>query len=433
MRRIYKAGICIAAAAMVISGCGGKNTDTTKETTAAETAAVLGTRSEEEVTDEASITLGAYKDLELTMEKAVVSDNELSNQLNYIKGMYPDEEDITGRPAQEGDTAIIDYEGTREGVAFAGGTDTDAELKLGSGQFIEGFEEGVVGMEIGDEKDLNLTFPDPYSNNPDLAGKEVVFHVKLNGLKEVKETELDDALAKRALEDESATLETLKSQLYDQLMQQKERDAFYETGNQALMQVIENSEITCDPDAVDEMYEQLQTTYTSYASQYGMELGDFLSLFMGTDLDGLKENAKNLVEQQMVLDEIIALEKITATDEQKENLAKVNQFDSAAALVVAYGQENADRLFTMEAAYHFLIDNAKVTMVDSSEVAAQASLEAAESDAAGSGSAETEVVETAESGAETKGTETAESGAETEGTDAAGSGAGAEGTETTKQ
>lgn len=368
MRKILKAGICIAAAAMVLSGCGGKSADKTEETTVG-AAAVPGTKSQEELTDEASITLGEYKGLELTMEKAVVSDNELSNQLNYIKSMYPIEEEITGRPAQEGDTAVIDYQGTKDGVAFAGGTASNSDLKLGSGQFIAGFEDGVIGMEIGDEKDLELKFPDPYPNNPDLAGQPVVFHVKLNGLKSVQEAGLDDALAKRALNDQSATFEILKSNLYDQLMQQKERDAFYEAGNEALLQIIDNSEITCDPDAVEQMYEQLQSTYTSYAAQYGLELGDFLSMFLGTDLDGLKENAENLVKQQMVLDEIIKIENITATDEQKENLAKVNQFDSAAALVVAYGQENSDRLFTMEAAYNFLIDNSNVTVVDSSEAA----------------------------------------------------------------
>lgn len=357
----------MAAAAMVLSGCGSKNTDT-KETTAKATEA--GTKSEAELTDEASLTLGEYKGMELTMGEVAVSDAELSEQLEFVRKSNPIEEDVTDRPAQDGDTAIIDYVGKKDGVAFDRGSDTDAELILGSGSFIPGFEEGVVGMEIGEEKDIDVTFPDPYKNNPDLAGQPVVFHVKLNGLKASRDSELDDDLAKRALNDETATLEILKSQLYDQLMQQKERDAFYETGNQALSQVIENSEITCDPDAIDQMYQQLQDTYTTYASQYGMELNDFLSLFMGTDLDGLKVSAEDLVKQQMVLDEIIKTEKITATDEQKEALAQANQFPNATALIMTYGEESAERLFNMEAAYHFLIDNSNVTTVDSSELTA---------------------------------------------------------------
>lgn len=350
----------------MISGCG-KSTDTKETTTAAQTT----TKSAEKLTDEASITLGQYKDLELTRVKAAVTDEEMDEQLNYIMSMYPNPnaEEVTGRPAQEGDTAVIDYVGTKDGVAFEGGTANGYELLLGSNSFIDGFEEGVIGMEIGEEKDLNLTFPSPYERNPDLAGKPVVFKVKLNGLKIAEETVLDDALAKRAMGDESATLETMKSQLYGNIMQQKERDAFYEAGNQALQQIIDNSEITCDPDAVEAMYQDLTNTYTSYASQYGMDLDSFLSLFLGTDLEGLKGNAENLVKQQMVLDELIKVENITATDEQKENLAQINNFATADLLVQTYGEESSDRLFSMEAAYHFLIDNSNVTMVDAADAA----------------------------------------------------------------
>ena len=105
---------------------------------------------------------------------------------------------MTGRPAQEGDTANIDSEGTKDGVAFAGGTAQGMDLELGSGRFIDGFEDGVIGMEIGEEKDLNLTFPDPYDNNPDLAGQPVVFHVKLNSLKAVSYTHLPMSFGRRS-------------------------------------------------------------------------------------------------------------------------------------------------------------------------------------------------------------------------------------------
>lgn len=361
----------MAAAVMVMTGCGNSsgNSESTAQETETAAAAEESTRSEEELTDEASIAIGTYKGLDLTMTKTEVTDEEIASQINYIASLYPNEEEVTGRAAQMGDTANIDYEGTMDGVAFDGGTAAGMDLELGSGRFIEGFEEGVVGMEIGEEKDLNLTFPDPYENNPDLAGKPVVFHVKLNSLKVVSDAELDDELAKRALGQEDATMEILEAQVYEKLLNQKERDAFYSTGNQALSQIIENSEITCDPDAVDEMYEQLQQTYTVYASQYGMELEDFLSMFMGTDLEGLKESAENLVKQQMILDEVVRLENLEATDEQKEELAKANNFESADALIQTYGEESAEELFTMEAAYQFLIDNSNVTMVD--DVAAE--------------------------------------------------------------
>ena len=110
--------------------------------------------------------------------------------------------------------------------------------------------------------------------------------------------------------------------------------------------------------------------YTIYASQYGMELEDFLSLFLGMDMAGLEENAENLVKQQMVLDEVIRLENVEPTDEQKEELAKANNFDSVDALIQTYGEESANDLFMMEAAYHFLVDNANVTVTEDNGTAA---------------------------------------------------------------
>lgn len=360
----------MAVLALAVTGCQNKTEESENTAAAATTAAEAGTKSEEELTDESSITLGEYKGLSLTMSKAEVTDEEIDEQIGYIVSLFPNEEEVTGRPAQEGDTANIDYEGTKDGVAFAGGTAQGMDLELGSGRFIDGFEDGVIGMEIGEEKDLNLTFPDPYENNPDLAGQPVVFHVKLNSLKVLSDPARDDALAKRAMDDENATMELLEAQIYENLLLQKERSAFYEAGNQALVQIIDNSEITCDPDAVEEMVNQLTQTYTIYASQYGMELEDFLSLFLGMDMAGLEENAENLVKQQMVLDEVIRLENVEPTDEQKEELAKANNFDSVDALIQTYGEESANDLFMMEAAYHFLVDNANVTVTEDSGTAA---------------------------------------------------------------
>lgn len=356
MRKIVKAGICLAAVAVIVTGCGKAEQ---KETTAAATTAA-------EAVSNGSITLGTYTGLELTKAKVTVSDEEVDQEMSYLRSANPDE--VTGRAAAMGDTANIDYVGEKDGVAFAGGTADGYDLTLGSGSFIPGFEEGVVGMNVGDKKDVEVTFPDPYDNNPDLAGQPVVFHVTLNALKAAGE--LDDAFAKKMMGDENATLETYRAQVYDQLLTQKERNAFLDTGNQAIQQVIEASEITCDPAAVEEMYQNLQDTYTAYASQYGMDLETFLSLFFGIDMDGLKENSENLVKQQMVLDEVAKKEKLEATDEQKEGIAIASGFANAQQLILTYGEESANQLFTMEATYHYLVDNSNVTELSESELTA---------------------------------------------------------------
>ena len=348
MKKWMKTGLLIFAAAMAVSGCNGKEA-AEEESSAAETV------SEAELSDEASITLGNYKGLTLTAVREAVTDADIDAELDALRQQYPAV--VEGRAAKEGDVANIDYVGTKDGVAFDGGTASGYNLSLGNGGFIDGFEDGVVGMMPGEEKDLNLTFPEEY-HSAELAGQDVVFHVTLNQLMSPEETAVDDDLAKRALGDDSAVLEDLRAQVSASLESQAEANYFNAAGNELLTQVIDDSQITADPDAVDQMHQQLLTTYTAYASQYGLELADFLSLFLGTDEEGLKANAETLVKQEMVLDEIIAAEGLSATDEQKDLLAQMNYFTDADEMIATYGEESADELFNMGAAYYYLIENA---------------------------------------------------------------------------
>ena len=348
MKKWMKTGLLIFAAAMAVSGCNGKEA-AEGESSAAETV------SEAELSDEASITLGNYKGLTLTAVREEVTDADIDAELDALRQQYPAV--VEGRAAKEGDVANIDYVGTKDGVAFDGGTASGYNLSLGNGGFIDGFEDGVVGMMPGEEKDLNLTFPEEY-HSAELAGQDVVFHVTLNQLMSPEETAVDDDLAKRALGDDSAVLEDLRAQVSASLESQAEANYFNAAGNELLTQVINDSQITADPDAVDQMHQQLLTTYTAYASQYGLELADFLSLFLGTDEEGLKANAETLVKQEMDLDEIIAAEGLSATDEQKDLLAQMNYFTDADEMIATYGEESADELFNMGAAYYYLIENA---------------------------------------------------------------------------
>ena len=348
MKKWMKTGLLIFAAAMAVSGCNGKEA-AEGESSAAETV------SEAELSDEASITLGNYKGLTLTAVREEVTDADIDAELDALRQQYPAV--VEGRAAKKGDVANIDYVGTKDGVAFDGGTASGYNLSLGNGGFIDGFEDGVVGMMPGEEKDLNLTFPEEY-HSAELAGQDVVFHVTLNQLMSPEETAVDDDLAKRALGDDSAVLEDLRAQVSASLESQAEANYFNAAGNELLTQVINDSQITADPDAVDQMHQQLLTTYTAYASQYGLELADFLSLFLGTDEEGLKANAETLVKQEMVLDEIIAAEGLSATDEQKDLLAQMNYFTDADEMIATYGEESADELFNMGAAYYYLIENA---------------------------------------------------------------------------
>ena len=370
MKKIIKAGICVAAAAMIMTGCGNKNQNAESSSAAVEETASAPTetetKSEEELHDEESVTLGDYKNLTFSAKEEEVTDAKIETRLKELCAEYP--VTIEGRPAQEGDTANIDYSGTKDGEAFAGGTAEGYDLKLGSGTFIDGFEDGVIGMNVGDEKDLNLKFPDNYSS-ADLAGQEVVFHVKLNQLKSEADSKVDDDLAKRYYNDDTATLDQLKEEVRAELQAEADSQFFNAAGSELLNEVINNSEVTADPDAVDDMFNQLKSTYSSYASSYGLEFDQFLSMFLGTDEDGLRDTAENLVKQQIILNAIQAEENLSATDEQKDKLAVMNYFKNAAQMITTYGEDSANQIFDMGAVYYYLIDNS--TYVEAPETEAE--------------------------------------------------------------
>lgn len=370
MKKIIKAGICVAAAAMIMTGCGNKNQNAESSSAAVEETASATTetetKSEEELHDEESVTLGDYKNLTFSAKEEEVTDAKIETRLKELCAEYP--VTIEGRPAQEGDTANIDYSGTKDGKAFARGTAEGYDLKLGSGTFIDGFEDGVIGMNVGDEKDLNLKFPDNYSS-ADLAGQEVVFHVKLNQLKSEADSKVDDDLAKRYYNDDTATLDQLKEEVRAELQAEADSQFFNAAGSELLNEVINNSEVTADPDAVDDMFNQLKNTYSSYASSYGLEFDQFLSMFLGTDEDGLRDTAENLVKQQIILNAIQAEENLSATDEQKDKLAVMNYFKNAAQMITTYGEDSANQIFDMGAVYYYLIDNS--TYVEAPETEAE--------------------------------------------------------------
>ena len=351
-KRFMKAGLIVAAVAMMVTGCG---SDAKEETTAAATEAVETEAAKEtdaaDLEDESSIVLGDYKGLTLTVKKTEVTDASVESRLKTLASQNALE--ITDRAAELGDVANIDYVGTKDGVAFDGGTSEGYDLTLGSGMFIDGFEDGVVGMEIGSEKDLNLTFPENYGNE-ELAGQDVVFHVTLNA---IKTPVVDDALAQRIM-GEDATLDALKDKVYEELCIEAEANYFNLAGLELVGQVIDNSEIVCDEDKVNAMLDQMKDTYTNIAAQYGITLEEYLMYFMYTDEAGLRDIAENMVQQEMVLYALVDAEGLEATEEQKDAVAYMNYLVDAENMVEQLGEENAQSLFEMSAAYYYLMDNA---------------------------------------------------------------------------
>ena len=346
--RIVKAALVLAAAMVFMTGCGNsKKAETTVETTAAKSA--------EELVDEASIKIGQYKGLSISMEKAEVTEAEIEDELAYMASLYPVQ--VTGRPAKLGDVANIDYAGYKDGVAFSGGTAEGYNLTLGSGQFIAGFEDGVVGMEIGEERDLNLTFPEAY-HSEELAGADVVFHVTLNSLSSADEVAIDDALAKQVMGDDEATLELLKEDIRKDKMIQAEAEYYSYGGAELISQIVANSEITVDPDAVEQMYNEMFTSYTAQAEMFGFTLEELLSYFYQMTMEQFEAYAEEIVKQEMIMGEIVRLENLQITDEQKQLMAQMKGFADADAMLEALGEESCENVYKIGVANFFLLDNA---------------------------------------------------------------------------
>ena len=260
------------------------------------------------------VTLGQYKGLEVAKTEATVSDEQVQAELDRMAQNVASTETVE-RAAEMGDTANIDFEGFDNGVAFEGGKGEAFDLKLGSGQFVPGFEEQVVGMVAGEEKDINITFPENYHEN--LAGKPVVFHVKLNKVTATTVPTQDDEFAKDVSEFD--TLEELKADIRAKALvnAQKQADSAFEQA--CIDAVCANTNVEL-PNAIieAELDNQMERfAYQLQMSGYSMEQ---YAQMMGGDVSTMRNAFRPTAEKQaktnVVLTKIIEVEGLTATEEE---------------------------------------------------------------------------------------------------------------------
>ena len=377
MKRWKIAGICLAVAvAAAASGCGKK---TGTETTAAESTAA----ETEEYVAESSVKLGEYKGIAVTVTEASVTDEEVENQIQQVLNSKAEYREVD-RAAQMGDQVNIDYKGLLDGEAFKGGTAEGYDLTLGSGSFIDGFEDGLVGAVKGDQKDLNLTFPDPYPKNPDLAGKEVVFEVTVNAVKERSVPELTDEFVVSVSPDDG-TVEKYRESTRENLLEQKQLSIDNQRDTDILNAVVDNSEVVCSTASIDEAYDTQLKAYTNMLSSYGVDLATYAGM-IGSDEDSFKQEirqeAKEMAKQSLVLNEIAKQENITIDDSDKEALAKRYGYESLKTMLQNdnIDQKMVDDTALMQKTLDFLVENAKIT-VSTEENNAALNTEAAEDEA----------------------------------------------------
>ena len=312
---------------------------------------------------EKCVTLGDYKGV--TVEKTIqsVTDEDVQNEIDNALANYPVEVD---QAAKEGDTVNIDYVGKIDGEEFDGGSDQGADLKLGSGKFIDGFEDGLIGARKGETRTLNLTFPEDYTQ--DLAGKAVEFTVTVNAVKEPLSEPTDQWVADNI--EGYDNIADYKAGIRSEQEESNEQTAENQVRYAAWTQVIDNCTINEYPETLVEvgkkLYEQQVETYAKYA---GMELDAYIEssgLTQEEYQSNMEEYGKNVAAQALVCQAICDKEGFAIGDDdyQKALQDMLTEYGCTEdELIQTYGQDNVEQSIMLNRVSNLILENANVTEV----------------------------------------------------------------------
>ncbi len=360
MKKYVKLVLCGLTALTLATGCSRKEEAQESQTTAAESVTETESPAETEAVNKGTVTkLGEYKGVQVTRMSTEVSDEELDARIQSILDANPEYIEITDRAAKLGDVVNIDYVGMKDGEAFAGGTAQGYDLELGSGSFIDGFEDGLVGAKTGDELSLNLTFPEAY-HNEELAGQDVVFDVTVNRIEEKREAVLDDNFVQRM--SDFSTVDEFKADTLADMEAERESQADQQVEADALQKALDNSEFDVNQEAVDEQYNSQLNYYTSMVQMYGMNLADYVAMFGMTEdqfKEELKSSSETAIRQQLLIEAIAEKEGLTVEDADRDLVARQYGTD-VENLKSTYGEEAVDQTAQMYKVIGFIRDNAVV-------------------------------------------------------------------------
>ena len=362
--------------ALSVTGCSQKTATKDKDTKTEETAKTESDNTEDTSEDtpttaelmagidvEKCVTLGDYKGV--TVEKTIqsVTDEDVQNEIDNALANYPVEVD---QAAKEGDTVNIDYVGKIDGEEFDGGSDQGADLKLGSGKFIDGFEDGLIGARKGETRTLNLTFPEDYTQ--DLAGKAVEFTVTVNAVKEPLSEPTDQWVADNI--EGYDNIADYKAGIRSEQEESNEQTAENQVRYAAWTQVIDNCTINEYPETLVEvgkkLYEQQVETYAKYA---GMELDAYIEssgLTQEEYQSNMEEYGKNVAAQALVCQAICDKEGFAIGDDdyQKALQDMLTEYGCTEdELIQTYGQDNVEQSIMLNRVSNLILENANVTEV----------------------------------------------------------------------
>jgi trigger factor len=267
------------------------------------------------VKPEVSIEAEDYKGVQYEIAEAVIEDSEIEAEINKVREQNARIVPVTDRPVQDGDIVTLDFEGFVDGVAFEGGKGENYELTIGSKTFIDTFEEQLTGLNIGEEKDVNVKFPEEYGKE-ELNGKPALFKVKINGIKFKELPEVDDDLAQDVSEFD--TLDEYKNSIKEKLLSAKEEEIKNKKENDIVKAVTEKAKMDVPPVMIENQIENMVNDFANQLRMQGLPLETYLQ-YVGQDMDSLREayraNAENQVKSRLVLEAIANKEGFPVTEE----------------------------------------------------------------------------------------------------------------------
>lgn len=296
------------------------------------------------------VSVGGYKGIEVAdiEEPEEIDDEKVDEYIESVRSQYSTLEEIKDRKVKSGDIVNIDFVGKMDGEAFDGGSSEGFNLEIGSGSFIPGFEDSIIGHKPEETFDWNGNFPDPYTNNPDFSGKEVTFTITVNYIcGETILPELTDDFV-QTVSEESKTVDEYRKEIEKQLTENSTLDFDLQLQDAAWQAVLEKAEIKGYPDGeLEKVKEQLMDPYKEAAEAEEIELEDFLQQYYGVNEEEFEkqaeEAAKNSIEQKLVAQVIAEKEKLLPSDaeleKEYENLAEDYGYEDVDSMKKAAGDE----------------------------------------------------------------------------------------------
>ncbi|WP_271852381.1 trigger factor [Planococcus maritimus] len=318
------------------------------------------------------VELGEYKGLEVSKEDTNVTDEEIEAQLKESQERMAELTVKEDGQVENGDTAVIDFEGFVDGEAFEGGAGNDYSLEIGSNSFIPGFEEQLVGAKTGEQKDVEVTFPEEY-HAEELAGKSATFKVTVNEVKAKELPELNDEFAKE-LDEEVEGLDALRTKMKENLKAEKENASETQMRDQLVQKAAENATVEIPQAMIDSEIDRMMQDFEQRLSQQGMNKELYFQ-FSGQDEDALREqmtaDAETRVRVSLTLEAIAKAENMEVTsediDKELEKMAGQFNMDAEQIKTALGGTEMLENDIRMQNTVEFLVENAKVSDAKAAE------------------------------------------------------------------